>query len=229
MSIARLRRPRAVFIDVGGPLYDDDNYLAAAMSAVNGLRAREGRPPAPAAEMRALYDAVRNGEEPSIRTALAREFLGDPARRGELHSATRPLWVHPPGTLAPDALPFLRGIAGSAVVGILANQEAGVVDALRRDGVGDYVSVWGVSALVGHEKPSAELFDWCLAEAGVGAEEAVHIGNRFDNDVRPAHDLGLGTVWVLRGEAPDDPSPSERAVADLVVPDLVGLDRVLFA
>ncbi|WP_296194401.1 HAD family hydrolase [uncultured Microbacterium sp.] len=228
MPLERLVAPRAIFIDVGGPLYDDENYLVALMRATNALRSDAGRGPVDEAPMRAIYDAVRNGDEPSIRVAFAREFLGDAGLKAELHAATRPLWVHPEGTLADDALPFLRAVAPHAVVGVLANQEASVVDALRRDGVGDFVSVWGVSAIVGHEKPSRELFDWCLADAGVDATEAVHIGNRFDNDVRPAHALGLGTVWVLRGESPDDPPAAERAVADLVVPDLRGLDRVFF-
>ena len=179
-------------------------------------------------QVRVVYDAVRNGDEPSLRTALAREFLGGSARRADLHARTRRHWTHPPGTLYADALPFLRAVAPRATIGVLANQEAGVIDALRRDGAGEFISVWGVSAVVGHEKPSAELFAWCLAEAGVDAVDAIHIGNRYDNDVKPAHDLGLGTVWVVRGEAPDAPSPEEAAVADLVVPDLVGLADVLF-
>jgi FMN phosphatase YigB (HAD superfamily) len=118
-------------------------------------------------------------------------------------------------------------VHGRLVVGIVANQERAVIDALRRDGVGDLVDVWGVSALVGHEKPSPELFSWALAEAGAAADQAVHIGNRLDTDVRPAQRLGLGTVWVLRGEAPDHPTPEQLAEPDLVVPDLSQLADVL--
>jgi FMN phosphatase YigB (HAD superfamily) len=56
----------------------------------------------------------------------------------------------------------------------------------------------------------------------------VHIGNRLDTDVRPAHALGLGTVWLLRGEAPDDPTEEQIAEADITVRSLDGLaDRVL--
>jgi putative hydrolase of the HAD superfamily len=74
--------------------------------------------------------------------------------------------VHPEGTLYPDVQPFLQALHGSVRIGVLANQEAVVVDALRRDGIADYIDVWGVSALVGYEKPSPELFAWALAEAG---------------------------------------------------------------
>ena len=49
MGLARLRSPRAVFIDVGGPLYDDDNFLRAATIAVDELRAESGLAPVDAA------------------------------------------------------------------------------------------------------------------------------------------------------------------------------------
>ncbi|MGY1601462.1 HAD family hydrolase [Geodermatophilus sp. SYSU D00815] len=221
------RTLRAVFLDVGGPVYDDGNYLTAVLRALDELRAEQGRGPADRVVVRRVYDAVRARQGGSLRTALATELLGDAGLRGALHERTRQHWVHPPGTLQPDVLPLLRALAGRVVVGVLANQEAGVVDALTRDGVAPFVDVWGVSALVGHEKPSPELFRWCLAQAGCAPGEAVHVGNRLDTDVRPAAALGLGTVWVLRGEAPDEPTPAQLAEPDLAVRDLIGLADVL--
>jgi putative hydrolase of the HAD superfamily len=218
---------RAVFLDVGGPLYDDENFVAAVLRALDELRAEQGRGPVDRAAVRGVYDTVRARQSGSLRTALATELLGDPGLRGRLHERTRRYWVHPPGTLYPDALPLLRALAGRVVVGVLANQEAGVVDALTRDGVAPFVDVWGVSALVGHEKPSPELFAWCLERAGAAPGQAVHVGNRLDTDVRPAAALGIGTVWVLRGEAPDDPTLEQLAEPDLTVADLTGLAEVL--
>ena len=221
------RRLRAVFLDVGGPVYDDGNYLAAVVRALDELRAEQGREPVDRAVVRRVYDAARARQGGSLRTALATELLGDPGLRGALHERTRRYWLHPPGTLYPDVLPLLRALHGRVAVGVLANQEATVVDALTRDGVAPFVDVWGVSALVGFEKPSPELFTWCLDRAGCPPGEAVHVGNRLDTDVRPAAALGLGTVWVLRGEAPDDPTPGQLAEPDLAVPDLTGLADVL--
>jgi putative hydrolase of the HAD superfamily len=214
---------RAVFLDVGGPIYDDENFVAAVLTALDDIRADQGRGPVDRVEFRRLYDRVRAAQGGSLRTALAEELLGDRALRTELHERTREHWVHPPGTMYDDVLPFLREVHGHLVAGIVANQEAAVIDALRRDGVGDLVDVWGISAVVGHEKPSPEFFHWALAEAGVGPEQAVHVGNRLDTDVRPAKALGLATVWVLRGEAPDDPTPAQLAEPDLAVRDLRGL------
>jgi putative hydrolase of the HAD superfamily len=221
------RRLRAVFLDVGGPVYDDANYVAAVLRALDELRAEQGRGPVDRGTVTRVYDGVRARQGGSLRTALATELLGDPELRGELHERTRRHWTHPPGTLYPDVLPLLQALAGRVAIGVLANQEAGVVDALTRDGVAPFIDVWGISAIVGYEKPSRELFTWCLAQAGCAAEESVHVGNRLDTDVRPAAALGLGTVWVLRGEAPDEPTAEQRAEPDLTVPDLTGLADLL--
>jgi putative hydrolase of the HAD superfamily len=214
---------RAVFLDIGGPVYDDENFVVAVLAALDEMLAERDRPPADRAAFRAIYDRVRAAQAGSLRRALAAEILGDERLRDELHERTRPHWVHPPGTMYADVRPLLEQLHGRARVGVLANQEAAVVDALRRDGIADLIDVWGVSAVVGHEKPSPELFSWALAQAGTDAAHAVHVGNRLDTDVRPAARLGLGTVLVLRGEAPPQPTPAQLAEPDLVVPDLAAL------
>ena len=219
---------KAVFCDIGGPIYCDENFVSAVLRALDDLRAESGQPPTDRATFRQIYDIIRTSQNGSLRTALAEEFLGGNARKVELHERTREYWHHPPGTMYSDVLPFFRQLSGLVTIGVLANQEASVIDALRRDGLGDVIDVWGISAVVGHEKPSAELFHWCLDQAGVGPGEAVHIGNRLDTDVRPAKALGLHTVWVLRGEAPDNPTPEQAAEPDVITPGLDGLaERIL--
>lgn len=218
----------AVFCDVGGPIYDDENFVAAVLTSLDELRSADGLEPADRVRFREVYDAGRAAQSGSLRTALAETFLADRGRRGELHERTRSHWVHPAGTMYADVLPFLRSLAGRVKIGVLANQEEGVIRALERDGVAPFVDVWGVSATVGLEKPSPEFFQWCLDQAGVRAQLAVHIGNRLDTDVRPAHALGLGTVWVLRGEAPDRPTPEQLAEPDITVRTLDGLAPRLF-
>lgn len=217
----------AVFLDVGGPIYDDENFVVAVLRALDEIRAEQGSEPVDRGAFREIYREIRDRQGGSLRTALATRLLGDADLRAELHERTRTHWHHPAGTMYPDVVPLLERLHGTVTVGILANQEAPVVDALRRDGLGDLVDVWGVSALVGHEKPSPELFAWALEQAGTTAEHAVHVGNRLDTDVRPAKALGLGTVWVLRGEAPDHPTAEQLAEPDLAVPDLVPLADAL--
>jgi FMN phosphatase YigB (HAD superfamily) len=218
---------RAVFFDVGGPIYDDENFVVAVLRALDDMRTAQGAEPVDRAVFREIYGEIRDRQSGSLRTALATRLLGSADLRQELHERTRAYWVHPAGSMYPDVTPLLKELHAQVTTGVLANQEAPVVDALRRDGLGDLIDVWGISAVVGHEKPSPELFRWALDEAGTKPQHAVHVGNRLDTDVRPARALGLGTVWVTRGEAPDRPTPEQLAEPDLAVPDLSTLADAL--
>ena len=133
----------------------------------------------------------------------------------------------PKAPLIPTPSRCSAACTATSRLAIVANQEAATVDALTRDGFGPYVDVWGISAVVGHEKPSRAFFEWALRECGSTPEHTVHIGNRLDTDVRPAQALGIGTIWVLRGEAPPEPTPEQLAEADLAVPDLTTVADVI--
>jgi FMN phosphatase YigB (HAD superfamily) len=224
----RYRDVRAVFFDIGGPFYDDENFARAVLAALDELRVARGLGPADRGRFRTIYNKVRARQAGSLRATLAGEFLGDASLRAMLHARTAAHWTHPLGTLHGDVLPCLRALHQRVRLGVIANQEASVVAALRRDGVARYISVWAVSGLVGLEKPEPGLFAWACREAGTIPAHAVHVGNRLDTDVRPAAALGLGTVWLLRGEAPDDPTPDQLAEPDAAVPDLYTVPEVVF-
>ncbi len=212
-----------VLCDVGGPIYTDDNFTSAVRLALDEIRAIQGGPPVDPSQFDAIYADVCDRQSGGLRTTLARELLGDASLKDELHRRTGAHWTHPPGTAYPDALRLFQQLHGRVQLGVVANQEAATVDALTRDGFGDLITIWGISALVGLEKPSPELFGWALEQAGTSAKHAVHIGNRLDTDVRPARALGMGTVWVVRGEAPQVPTPEQVLEADLTVSDLTGV------
>ena len=218
-----------VLCDVGGPIYSDDNFTAAVRLALDEIRADQGEAPIETADFDRVYDTVRTHQSGGLRRSLARELLGDQSLQRELHRRTGEHWTHPAGTAYPDALAMFRALHGRVTLGVVANQEAATVQALRRDGFGDYIDVWGISAIVDYEKPNREFFDWALAQAGTTAEHAVHIGNRLDTDVRPAKALGMGTIWVTRGEAPAHPTPAQLAEADVSVPDLTTVAELVLA
>jgi FMN phosphatase YigB (HAD superfamily) len=227
-DLDRVREPQAIFLDIGGPIYDDENFVVAVSRALDEMRGERHLPPVPSAALRSVYDAVRSRQSGSIRGELCRQFLGSDDTRAELSARTKQYWTHPTGTLMPDVIPFLRAVSGRALIGVVANQEAGVREDMTRDGVARYIDIWGVSAMVGIEKPSPGIFAWALERAGVEPGRAVHIGNRLDTDVRPAHAMGIGTVWVMRGEAPAHPTRQQRTEPDLAVDSLAGLDGFLF-
>jgi putative hydrolase of the HAD superfamily len=85
----------------------------------------------------------------------------------------------------------------------------------------------GVSDDLGLHKPDPALFARTLEIAGVVPARTVMVGDRLDYDMIPAKATGMRTVWVLRGEAPDDPTPAQLSLPDAAIEDLTELAGVL--
>lgn len=63
-------------------------------------------------------------------------------------------------------------------------------------------------------KPDPEPFHLALDELDATPENAVHVGNSLESDVRGALAAGLRTVWVPRGENDPDPDPQPHYVCE---------------
>ena len=124
-------------------------------------------------------------------------------------------------------IPCLKALVDRYRLGIIANQPSSVRAAMDRDGLSPYFEVWGVSDDLGLQKPDPKLFSQVLYTAGVAPTRAVMLGDRLDYDVRPAKNAGMRTVWVLRGEAPDDPTPAQLAEPDASVRTLAEIPAML--
>jgi putative hydrolase of the HAD superfamily len=103
---------------------------------------------------------------------------------------------------------------------VIANQPGEVRTAMRRDGLEPFFEVWGVSDDLGVGKPDPALFELAVKAAGVAPGAGVMVGDRLDYDIRPAKRVGLKAIWMLRGEAPDDPTPEQLAETDGAVRSL---------
>ena len=211
-----------VFFDIGGVLYDDTFYARAINAALRALGASFTD-----LEFDDVYRSARAAQAGSFRSVLARRFLGPDADMAALEAEASKYWAYPPEALHDDVRPGLAALAGRYRLGIIANQPSSVKDALRRDGLAAYFQVWGVSDDVGLEKPDPALFTHVLQEAGIDAARSVMVGDRLDYDVRPAKAAGMRAVWVLRGEAPDDPTPEQLAEADAAIHGLDELPAAL--
>lgn len=112
--------------------------------------------------------------------------------------------------LIPGAVALVERLAACFRLGLIANQGAECRAWLRESGLLSHFQVVALSEEVGSYKPDPALFRRALAEAGVGAERCVMIGDRLDNDVAPAAALGMAAVWVAwpdrtrKGWRPDD-------------------------
>jgi HAD superfamily hydrolase (TIGR01549 family) len=100
--------------------------------------------------------------------------------------------------LYPDALSCLATVRAAGLrVGVAGNQHATVEAWLRRNLEPDDLvassGAWGV------EKPSPAFFAKLIELANEAPEAIAYVGDRVDNDVLPADDAGLVTVFVRRG------------------------------
>lgn len=101
--------------------------------------------------------------------------------------------------LYPDALRALGGLREAGYrLAIVANQPAARTDELRAIGVD--AEVVAMSEAMGVSKPAPAFFARALELMGSPSPDAVaYVGDRIDNDVRPATRAGMRAVWLRRG------------------------------
>ena len=100
--------------------------------------------------------------------------------------------------LYPDARPSLEKLKQLGfLIGAAGNQTVQAEQQLRALNLP--VDFIGTSAGWGVEKPSAGFFARIVAECACSPEEIAYVGDRFDNDVRPALAAGMVAVFVRRG------------------------------
>jgi FMN phosphatase YigB (HAD superfamily) len=101
--------------------------------------------------------------------------------------------------LYPDALPTIEALHEQGfALAVVANQPAARTAELRAIGVD--VEVMAMSEELGVTKPSAAFFERTLDLLGSPDPAAVaYVGDRIDNDVRPAAAAGLRAIWLRRG------------------------------
>jgi HAD superfamily hydrolase (TIGR01549 family) len=125
---------------------------------------------------------------------------------------------HPEGfgeeNLYPDARRCLTALREQKLlVGLAGNQTARAETILRA--LDFSVDVIGTSDGWGVEKPSAGFFDRVVVEARCPADQILYVGDRLDNDVRPAQGAGMATALIRRGPwgyILDDPAVAGRCL-----------------
>jgi HAD superfamily hydrolase (TIGR01549 family) len=100
--------------------------------------------------------------------------------------------------LYPDARPCLAALRSAGYyVGVAGNQTARAGRFLRELNLP--CDVLATSDEWGAVKPDVAFFDKLVEVSGHERREIAYVGDRLDNDIAPAAQAGLVTVWIRRG------------------------------
>ncbi|MFD0692087.1 HAD family hydrolase [Actinomadura fibrosa] len=103
-----------------------------------------------------------------------------------------------PDDLYPDARACLSGLRDQGLyVGIAGNQPVEAAEQMAALGLP--ADAIGISDVWGVRKPSHEFFERCAQLADVLPEHVLYVGDRIDNDVRPAQEYGMEVAFLRRG------------------------------
>jgi HAD superfamily hydrolase (TIGR01549 family) len=119
--------------------------------------------------------------------------------------------------------PVLQVLGVRYRIGVIANQSAGTEARLTRWGLMPFISICLSSTEIGLEKPDPAIFRLALARAGCEPRHAVMIGDRLDNDIRPASLLGWKTIRILQGFARFQQPRDRFDEADATIADIAQL------
>jgi HAD superfamily hydrolase (TIGR01662 family) len=122
--------------------------------------------------------------------------------------------------LYPDAADCLQALHDAGYrIGVVGNQPAWAAVALAELDLP--IDLLATSSDWGVHKPDPRFFDRIAVELGLAASEIAYVGDRVDNDVRPAAAAGMLAVFLRRGpwawlKAPrDDPPEAALTIATL--------------
>jgi putative hydrolase of the HAD superfamily len=116
----------------------------------------------------------------------------------------------------PDSVPGLRALRERGLTLVIAsNWDCSLPEWLRPPGLLDLVDGVVTSADVGAAKPDPPVFQRALEVAGVGPDEAVHVGDSLDTDIEGARAAGIRAVLVQRHGEPPAGVETVRSLADL--------------
>lgn len=108
-------------------------------------------------------------------------------------------WHSEDEILYPATVKVLEVLSQSYKLGVIANQNFGTKERLEKFGIMKYFNLVISSAEEGIAKPDPKIFDIAVCRANTYADRCVMIGDRLDNDIIPAKNLGFKTVWVRQG------------------------------
>ena len=125
-------------------------------------------------------------------------------KKGDLEAARQlgvelPKWESQYERLYKDTRDCLKKLSVIYKIGVIANQSLGTCERLENFGIKKYIDLVIASVEEGVSKPDRRIFEIALERSRCKPENAVMVGDRIDNDIVPAKQLGMKTIWVKQG------------------------------
>lgn len=178
-----------IFFDMGHTLLDEDDVHISRLESLTEELYEMGKECPPVEEM--LAEMIDFG------TQGARSPFGEVAKK---YGSKQKYSYNPALEIPfPETEEALRRLSAVYKLGIIANQRGGSAHRLQQHGLMKYIDFVYSSEEMGRSKPAPDLFLSALEALGCSPEEACMVGDRIDNDIRPAKKLGMMTVRLRQG------------------------------
>jgi len=130
----------------------------------------------------------------------------------------------------PDVGPFLKGAREAGIrVGLISNAGSALKEHIRILGLDRFFDTATVSAIEGVRKPDRRVFERTLERLSVGAEEALHVGDFYLEDVLGPRQIGLTGILIDRHPNSLFPSfPQQDHHADPELHVIRSLEEIAF-
>ena len=187
---------RWLFFDVGETLLDESDSMFDWCGQVADELTRRGH-----AVMASDVYAARQQAHIEYHTDLLKrilEILGVPDETSVYKVAK---YQHALEKPAPGANDAIAQLSKCFQLGVIANQSAGTAQRLCNHGWTGVFEVCISSTEENLRKPDPAIFRLALERAACPPQQAVMIGDRIDNDIRPAKSIGMGTIRLRQGLA----------------------------
>ena len=215
-----LRTPmsiKAVIFDLGETLICEDRMWAGWADYLD----------VPVSEFRsALDDVIARGEHHRrVFDRFRPDFDFEAARRDRLSRGDN--YMYATDDLYPDARACLTALRADGYrIGIAGNQPIEAERAIANMDLD--VDLIASSTGLGVEKPAAQFFAKLAALAGSLPAEIAYVGDRIDNDVLPARNAGMVSVFLERGPwGRIHAKRDDTGLADIRIRDLLELPAAL--
>jgi len=101
-------------------------------------------------------------------------------------------------------------------IGLVSNWDSRLVKLCAGLGLDRFLDFKVISVIFGVAKPDPKIFHEALRLAGVKADEAVHIGDSLEDDIRGAYLAGIRSVWLDRSGRHENLAAHEREVTTVI-------------